>query len=94
MRHVMRELERQVIEIAGKTGRQVSLVGVSLGGTTARQVAKCCPYAIRAGDHLGQPDSSARSRPLWRRLAQAAALLGTPRRCGTWRRLPSRRPCL
>ena len=74
MRHVMRELERQVIEIAGKTGRQVSLVGVSLGGTTARQVAKRCPYAIARVITLVSPIHPPIATPL-APLAQAAALL-------------------
>jgi len=74
MRHVMRELERQVIEIADKTGRQVSLVGVSLGGTTARQVAKCCPDRIARLITLVSPIHPPIATPL-APLAQAAALL-------------------
>lgn len=74
MRHVMREIERQVVEIAGKTGRQVSLVGVSLGGTTARQVAKCCPDHIARVITLVSPIHPPIATPL-APLAQAAVLL-------------------
>jgi pimeloyl-ACP methyl ester carboxylesterase len=74
MRHVMREAERQVIEIAGKTGRQVCLLGVSLGGTTARQVAKCCPDRIGRVITLVSPIHPPIVTPL-APLAQAAALL-------------------
>jgi len=74
MRHVMREIERQVTEIAGKTGRKVSLVGVSLGGTTARQVAKCCPDHIARVITLVSPIHLPVVTPL-APLAQAAALL-------------------
>jgi hypothetical protein len=74
MRHVMRELERQVLEIADRTGRQVSLVGVSLGGTIARQVAKCCPDRIARVITLVSPIHPPIATPL-APLAQAAALL-------------------
>jgi pimeloyl-ACP methyl ester carboxylesterase len=74
MRNVMRELERQVLEIADKTGRQVCLVGVSLGGTTARQVAKCCPDRIARVITLVSPIHPPIATPL-SPLAQAAALL-------------------
>jgi triacylglycerol esterase/lipase EstA (alpha/beta hydrolase family) len=74
MRHVMRELERQVLEISDKTGRQISLVGVSLGGTTARQVAKCCPDRIARVITLVSPIHPPIVTPL-APLAQAAALL-------------------
>jgi triacylglycerol esterase/lipase EstA (alpha/beta hydrolase family) len=74
MRHVVREIERQVTDIAGKTGRKVSLVGVSLGGTTARQVAKCCPDHIARVITLVSPIHLPVVTPL-APLAQAAALL-------------------
>jgi predicted esterase YcpF (UPF0227 family) len=74
MRHVMRGVERQVRELAEKTGRQVSLVGVSLGGTTARQVAKCCPSHVARVITLVSPIHPPVATPL-APLAQAAALL-------------------
>ncbi|HEX4635071.1 MAG TPA: alpha/beta hydrolase, partial [Rhizomicrobium sp.] len=42
MPHVLREIERQVRDVADAAGKPVSLVGVSLGGTIAREVAKSC----------------------------------------------------
>ncbi|HKX64482.1 MAG TPA: YqiA/YcfP family alpha/beta fold hydrolase [Rhizomicrobium sp.] len=74
MRHVMREIERQVRDLADKAGRQVCLVGVSLGGTTARQVAKCCPDRIARVITLVSPIHPPITTPL-APLAQAAALL-------------------
>jgi len=74
MRHVMRAVERQVRDLADKTGRQVSLVGVSLGGTTARQVAKCCPGHVARVITLVSPIHPPITTPL-APLAQAAALL-------------------
>jgi pimeloyl-ACP methyl ester carboxylesterase len=74
MRNVMREFERQILEIADRTGRQVSLVGVSLGGTTARQVAKRCPDRIARVITLVSPIHPPITTPL-APLAQAAALL-------------------
>ena len=47
MPNVLRQVEQQVREIADTTGRPVSLVGVSLGGTIAREVAKSCPAPLR-----------------------------------------------
>ena len=74
MRRVMREIEHQVRDLADKTGRKVSLVGVSLGGTTARQAAKCCPNHIARVITLASPIRPPITTPL-APLAQAAALL-------------------
>lgn len=74
MRHVMRAVERQIRDLAGKTGKKVSLVGVSLGGTTARQAAKCCPDRIARVITLVSPIHPPITTPL-APLAQAAALL-------------------
>jgi pimeloyl-ACP methyl ester carboxylesterase len=74
MRQVMAGLERQVCDLAGETGRKVALVGVSLGGTTARQVAKCCPDRIARVITLVSPIRIPVVTPL-APLAQAAALL-------------------
>lgn len=46
MRQVMAGFRAQICDLSDKTGRPVSLVGISLGGTTARQVAKLCPDRI------------------------------------------------
>ena len=74
MRKVMRDLERQILALADQTGRPVCLVGVSLGGTTARQVAKCCPDRIARVITLVSPIRMPVVTPL-APLAQAAALL-------------------
>lgn len=74
MRRVKVSLEQQVRELADRTGRKVSLVGVSLGGTIARQVAKSCPEAIAQVITLASPIHIPVVTPL-APLAQAAALL-------------------
>ena len=45
----------RVKELADKHGRKVSLVGWSLGGIYARQLAKMLPDEVRCGDHARQP---------------------------------------
>jgi pimeloyl-ACP methyl ester carboxylesterase len=71
---VLSQVERQVQEIADTTGKAVSLVGVSLGGTTAREIAKSCPGAIARVITLVSPIHLPVVTPL-APLAQAAALL-------------------
>src|SRR5262245_38415907 len=44
--NVLARLERQVVETAEQTGRPVSLIGLSLGGTMAREAAKRCPDCV------------------------------------------------
>jgi hypothetical protein len=44
--NVLARLERHVVETAERSGRSVALVGVSLGGTMAREVAKRRPECI------------------------------------------------
>jgi len=46
MRRVMAALRDQICEMADRAGRPVSLVGISLGGTIARQAAKTCPDSL------------------------------------------------
>jgi pimeloyl-ACP methyl ester carboxylesterase len=70
----MRDVERQILEIADATGRLVSLVGVSLGGTTAREVAKICPGDIARVITLVSPIRLPVVTPL-APLARAAMLL-------------------
>jgi pimeloyl-ACP methyl ester carboxylesterase len=55
------ELEEEMIalvrEVAKKTGKKVSLVGWSLGGLYAREVAKVCSEDVRAVISMGSPIS-------------------------------------
>jgi len=74
MSDVLREVERQVREIADAAGKPVSLVGVSLGGTIAREVAKSCPGPIAQVITLVSPLHLPVVTPL-APLAEAAALL-------------------
>ena len=74
MRRVMAGLQTQIRELVDRTGRPVSLVGISLGGTTARQVAKCCPGHIARVITLVSPIRMPVVTPL-APLAEAAALL-------------------
>ncbi|HSV47215.1 MAG TPA: alpha/beta hydrolase [Ramlibacter sp.] len=48
-------LEQQVRQLHGTTGRNVSLVGWSLGGIYARELAKRAPDAVRQVITLGTP---------------------------------------
>jgi pimeloyl-ACP methyl ester carboxylesterase len=74
MPNVLRDVERQVQEIADATGQSVALVGVSLGGTIAREVAKVCPDTITRVITLVSPIHLPVVTPL-APLAEAAALL-------------------
>jgi pimeloyl-ACP methyl ester carboxylesterase len=74
LRHVMAGLQTQIRELADRTGRPVSLVGISLGGTTARQAAKCCPEHVARVITLVSPIRMPVVTPL-APLAEAAALL-------------------
>ena len=77
MPNVIADVERQVREMADAAGRRVSLVGVSLGGTIAREVAKSCPTAIARVITLVSPIHLPVVTPL-APLAEAAALLWDP----------------
>ena len=74
MPHVVGAVERQVREVAEATGRPVSLVGVSLGGTTAREIAKTCTAPIARVITLVSPIHLPVVTPL-APLAEAASLL-------------------
>ena len=50
----------RVRELHRTTGRKVSLVGWSLGGVYAREIAKLCPEAVRQVVTLGTPFGSMR----------------------------------
>ena len=54
---VLARLERQIVETAERNGRLVSLVGVSLGGTMAREAAKRCPKSIAQVVTICSPSS-------------------------------------
>ena len=74
MPKVIAEVERQLREVAGKCGKPVSLVGISLGGVVAREVAKSCPGAIARVITLVAPIHLPVATPL-APLAEAASLL-------------------
>ena len=74
---VLGEVKRQVHDLAEASGKPVSLVGVSLGGTIAREVAKSCPDAIARVITLVSPIHLPVVTPL-APLAEAAALLWDP----------------
>lgn len=49
------QMERLLLDIFEKTGRKVSIVGWSLGGVFARELAKLHPHAVRQVVSLGSP---------------------------------------
>jgi predicted alpha/beta hydrolase family esterase len=51
-------LVERVRALQARYGRRVSLVGWSLGGIYAREVAKCCPEAVRQVITLATPHNS------------------------------------
>jgi len=71
---VVAEVERQVRDLALATGKPVALVGVSLGGTIAREVAKSCRGPIARVITLVSPIHLPVTTPL-APLAEAASLL-------------------
>ncbi|HSV78463.1 MAG TPA: alpha/beta fold hydrolase, partial [Ramlibacter sp.] len=48
-------LVQRVLALHERQGRKVSLIGWSLGGLYAREVAKCCPQAVRQVVTLATP---------------------------------------
>jgi pimeloyl-ACP methyl ester carboxylesterase len=74
MPRVVRDVDRQVQAIADATGQPVTLLGISLGGTTAREIAKSHPAAIARVITLVSPIHLPVATPL-SPLAEAAALL-------------------
>lgn len=74
MPNVLRDVQCQVREVAAAAGQSVALVGVSLGGTIAREVAKACPETITRVITLVSPIHMPVVTPL-APLAEAAALL-------------------
>jgi pimeloyl-ACP methyl ester carboxylesterase len=53
--HVVRELRAQLEELHRSTGRRVSLVGWSLGGLYAQELARATPGSVRGIITLGSP---------------------------------------
>jgi len=74
MKRVIGEVERQLRVTADAAGRKVSLVGVSLGGTIAREVAKSSPDLVARIVTLVSPIHMPVTTPL-APLAEAASLL-------------------
>lgn len=52
------DLQAHTSELHARTGRKVSLVGWSLGGIYAREIAKRCPGSVRQVITLGTPFAS------------------------------------
>jgi hypothetical protein len=77
MPEVIGAVKRQVQDLADATGGPVSFVGVSLGGTIAREVAKSCPDAIARVITLVSPIHLPVVTPL-APLAEAASFLWDP----------------
>ena len=64
---VLNAASRQVIDTFERTGRTVSLIGWSLGGVYARELAKLLPDRVRSVITLGTPFSgSPKSTNAWR----------------------------
>lgn len=64
---VLESCKRQVLETAQGSGQKVSLIGWSLGGVYARELAKLLPNEVRSVITLGTPFSgSPRSTNAWR----------------------------
>jgi pimeloyl-ACP methyl ester carboxylesterase len=64
---VLDSIKRMVLEAAHQSGGKVSLVGWSLGGVYAREIAKELPDAVRCAITLGTPFAGGpRSTNAWR----------------------------
>ncbi len=95
LRHGVQDAMVDLVQELNDThGRKVSLVGWSLGGLYARQLAKMLPDRVRSVITLGSPFASGRRRPMrggctnWRAAAAprrkttvSAARCRMPRRC-------------
>ena len=72
-------LEQHVRELAAASGRKVSLVGWSLGGIYAREIAKRAPECVRQVITLGTPFASLgganHARPIYKLLGGDASQL-------------------
>jgi hypothetical protein len=54
----LHSLVQRVREVHAREGRKVSLVGWSLGGIYAREIAKCCPECVRQVVTLATPHNA------------------------------------
>ncbi len=64
---VLDEARRQVLDTCAASGRKVSLIGWSLGGVYARELAKLLPDCVRSVLTLGTPfNGSPKSTNAWR----------------------------
>lgn len=64
----VQKMERLLLDIHARTGRKVSIVGWSLGGVFARELAKLHPAAVRQVISLGSPIHDDRRHTNARRL--------------------------
>ena len=55
IQHVKEDARRRVLALRRETGRKVSLIGWSLGGIYAREIARAHPEAVRLVITLGSP---------------------------------------
>lgn len=55
IRHVKEDARRRVLALRRQSGRKVSLIGWSLGGIYAREIARAHPEAVRLVITLGSP---------------------------------------
>jgi pimeloyl-ACP methyl ester carboxylesterase len=85
VQHAMVDLVR---ELSDTHGRKVSLVGWSLGGLYARQLAKMMPDCVRSVITLGSPFAGSRCRPP---RSSAAPTASAPGRAAWKSRPPARR---
>jgi pimeloyl-ACP methyl ester carboxylesterase len=73
-RHSIEKLDRRLRMTAEKHGRRVALVGLSLGGTLAREAAKRCPDSVSRVITLASPINMPVTTPL-APLARLASML-------------------
>ncbi|ANY21342.1 Alpha/beta hydrolase family protein [Tsuneonella dongtanensis] len=89
----VQEMARCVVELNDRTGRKISIVGWSLGGVFARELAKLDPDRVRQVITLGSPISDNRDHSNARRLFEM--LNGRepePMRQGNFRKLAEAPP--
>ena len=73
--HVVQELRAQLDRLHRRSGRRVSLVGWSLGGLYAQELARAAPASVRGLITLGSP---VRRSPRWLRQASGLVDRGMP----------------
>lgn len=65
-RDIEQQLDRRLRKLYRKTGRPVSLVGWSLGGLFARELARRHPHRVRCVIMLGSPIGTPKATNAWR----------------------------